>query len=374
MSLEHLVELSRRYGSDPSWVLAGGGNTSYKTETELFIKASGFPLATIGPDGFARMRRAALQKMWSASYPETTAERESATLADLMAARVPGEEKRPSVETLMHELFPQAYVIHTHPSLVNGLTCAQNGEATAKRLFGPRLLWIPAVEPGYVLAVEVRSRATRHAEETGQFPRLVMLGNHGLVIASDKPDEIRALHDEVERIVRRALKREPDFADAAEDDAARDRWHAAIETAFHEKVTVEFATNREMLRRLESRESFEPLAGAFTPDHIVYAGSAPLYVTGTPINSAAGLRSLVTAYRSEHGVDPRIVAVEGLGVFAVAESLVAADTAMSLFADELRIAAYAESFGGARHLDGHLVKFIESWEVERYRKKISTGA
>jgi rhamnose utilization protein RhaD (predicted bifunctional aldolase and dehydrogenase) len=374
MSLEQLVELSREYGSDPRWVLAGGGNTSYKDDSTLSIKASGFPLGSIGPEGFARMRRAELAKTWEASYPQDPAEREAATLADLMAAREEGEEKRPSVETLMHDLFPYPYVIHTHPSLVNGLTCAQDGEAAARRLFGERLLWVPAIEPGYILALEMRRLATRYAEAQGEFPRLVMLQNHGLVVTGESAEEIRALHRDVERTIRGALVREPDPSAVDADEAARDRWLAAIETAWHGEVAVEFAANAELARRVESREAFEPLAGAFTPDHIVYAGSAPIYLPGTPANAAAGLRSQITSYTSEHGSEPRIFAVEGLGAFAVAETPKAAATAMALFTDELAIAAYAESFGGARPLDEHLVRFIESWEVERYRKTISGGA
>jgi rhamnose utilization protein RhaD (predicted bifunctional aldolase and dehydrogenase) len=278
------------------------------------------------------------------------------------------------VETLMHELFPYAYVVHMHPALVNGLTCGVNGARHAHRLFGGKLLWVPAVEPGYVLAKAMREAARRHEEQTGSFPKLVMLQNHGLVVAADTPSEIDELHDEVRSTLQKAIKREPDFSPAEEDNAARDRWHAAIETAFQGDLCVRFHTNAELMLRLEFAQAFEPLAGAFSPDHIVYAGAEPIYVTGGPINSAAGLRSRITAYESDHGSAPRIVAVEGLGVFAVTESPEASDTALSLFLDEARIAAYAESFGGARHLDEHLVQFIESWEVERYRKKISGGS
>ena len=373
MSVDELVQVSRRYGSDPEWVLAGGGNTSFKDETTLYIKASGFPLATIGADGFARMSRSALQKIWDARYPESQAEREAASLADLMAARVEGEEKRPSVETLMHELFPYPLVVHTHPALVNGLTCSVEGAARAKPLFGSRLLWMPAIEPGYVLATEMRRAADRHVEETGSFPRLVLLQNHGLVVAGESAAEIDGLHRDVERILRKAITRQPDMSAVAADDASVDRWRTAIETAFHDEVSTLFFTNVELMRRLESPESFAPLAGAFSPDHIVYAGTEPIFVSGAPINSAAGLRSRITSHESEHGSQPRIVAVERLGVFAVAESATACTTALALFLDEVKIAAYAESFGGERHLDQHLIEFIESWEVERYRKKIGGG-
>jgi len=373
MSMDDLVYLSRRYGSNPDWVLAGGGNTSFKDESTLYVKASGFPLATIGPEGFARMDRSALAKIWKAEYPEAEREREAAALADLMAARVEGEDKRPSVETLMHELFPYPLVVHTHPSLVNGITCAHDGEQAAKRLFGSRLLWVPAIEPGYILAREMQRTAREHEERTGTFPKLVLLQNHGLVIAGENAAEIDAMHQEVERLIRRSLVREPDMSAVEGDPASRNRWTAALETAFDHEVAIVFEANAELVRRLESAEAFAPLSSAFSPDHIVYAGSAPILVGPTPMNSAAGLRSLITSYERDHGSQPRIVAVEGLGVFAVAETTEACATAIALFNDEVKIAAYAESFGGARPLDEFLVTFIEGWEVEHYRKKISAG-
>ena len=55
--LDELVELSNRYGSDPSFVLAGGGNTSFKTADELWVKGSGTALSSITNDGFVRMDR-----------------------------------------------------------------------------------------------------------------------------------------------------------------------------------------------------------------------------------------------------------------------------------------------------------------------------
>ncbi len=373
MSIADVVEVSRRYGSDEDWVLAGGGNTSYKDDETLYVKASGFPLATIGPEGFARMDRRALQKIWSVTYPADTAVREEAALADLMNARCQGETKRPSVETLMHELFPYPLVVHTHPAFVNGLTCAADGERAARRLFGTRLLWVPAIEPGYVLASHMHKAAQDHAERHGVFPKLAMLENHGLVIAGSGRSEVDALHREVKRVVGKALKREPDLSPLETDEAARDRWRAAIEMSFDHDVAVEFHSDPELLRRLASAADFAPLNGVFSPDHIVYAGSRPVYVTGTPASPVSALTSLLAAYRKDHGSDPRIIAVGGLGVCAVAESASAASTALSLFLDEVKIAAYAESFGGARHLEPRLVRFIESWEVERYRRKISQG-
>ena len=39
--MKNLVEFSRKYGSDPELVLAGGGNTSMKENGVLYVKGSG---------------------------------------------------------------------------------------------------------------------------------------------------------------------------------------------------------------------------------------------------------------------------------------------------------------------------------------------
>ena len=49
MFLEPITALSVKYGSDPRFVLAGGGNTSFKDETFLDIKPSGIALKAMAP-------------------------------------------------------------------------------------------------------------------------------------------------------------------------------------------------------------------------------------------------------------------------------------------------------------------------------------
>ena len=52
MSVQELVAFSNRYGANPNYVLAGGGNTSYKDAENLYVKGSGQTLATIQAEGF----------------------------------------------------------------------------------------------------------------------------------------------------------------------------------------------------------------------------------------------------------------------------------------------------------------------------------
>ena len=59
--LAALAEMSNKFGSDADYVLAGGGNTSFKSDDCLFVKGSGTALATIKPDDFVKMDRRALE-------------------------------------------------------------------------------------------------------------------------------------------------------------------------------------------------------------------------------------------------------------------------------------------------------------------------
>ena len=150
--LAALAAMSNKYGANPEYVLAGGGNTSFKSADRLWIKGSGTALATIKPEDFVVLERNLLNEMWTADYPAEEAAREAAVLQDMMDARIKGETRRPSVETLLHDLFPQEYILHVHPAIVNGITCSVEGAAAMKRLF-PDAVWVDACKPGYILAL-----------------------------------------------------------------------------------------------------------------------------------------------------------------------------------------------------------------------------
>ena len=190
--LAALAAMSNKYGADPRYVLAGGGNTSFKCMEYLWIKGSGTSLATIKPEDFVVMERELLEQMWTAEYPQEEAAREAAVLEDMMYARIKGETRRPSVETLLHDLFPQQYVLHVHPALVNGITCSQEGKAAMERLF-PAAVWVDACKPGYILALECKEKMDAYKAETGKDCDLLFLQNHGIFFAADTVEAVDAL-------------------------------------------------------------------------------------------------------------------------------------------------------------------------------------
>jgi rhamnose utilization protein RhaD (predicted bifunctional aldolase and dehydrogenase) len=381
MSLAELTAVSRLYGANRDYVIAGGGNTSWKDKDgdALYVKGSGTSLADITAEGFVKMRRPLLAAIWEKYYPEDSAEREAAVLLDMMNARFPGEEKkRPSVETLLHDLLPFRFVVHTHPALVNGVTCSVEGEATVRRLFGGLAappVWIPLIDPGYVLAAAVKKELDTYRAHYGTPPQVIFLQNHGIFAASDTVAGVDEIYRSIMETIGKAVHRQPDSGGGAggEPSEIASALSAAFCAHFPDGVKTAFAASNELLRLTENRAAFHPVSSAFTPDHIVYAGSDPLFIerSGGGQPWTAAVEPALKAHVARTGRPPKTVAVEGYGVFGVGASVKAAQLAVDLFEDAARVAAYTESFGGPRFMTREKIDFINNWEVERYRSNVS---
>jgi rhamnose utilization protein RhaD (predicted bifunctional aldolase and dehydrogenase) len=372
MSLEALVEISRYYGKNPDYVLAGGGNTSWKDGETLYVKASGTSLAEAVPDSFVKMDRKALAMIWEKQYPESSDERESAVLADLMAARKAGEEKkRPSVETLLHDILPFAFVVHLHPALVNGLTCSRQGEKAAEEIFGNDAVWIAPVNPGYELSKIVKTAIDAYKSKNGKAVAVIFLQNHGVFVGDNSAESVKEIYGVIMNKIGARIKRRPDFSDEkilSIDSQIDPQISDNVKTLADLAGSAVLTRGGEISALVKDRASFAPVSSAFTPDHIVYAGSEPLF---TEANTSAGIRDEWKKYVDKTGRKPKIVAVQGLGVFCVGASEKAAFLALELFRDAIKVAVYSRSFGGPLFMTEDKIDFINNWEVERYRANVS---
>ncbi len=364
--LTDLIEVSRKYGSDPDWVLVGGGNTSMKHEGAMFVKASGFELSTISAEGFVEMRLDALKSIWDKKYSADEDKREAEVLEDMMASRAEGQSSRPSVEALLHSLVKGRLVVHTHPSLINGLTCGREGEKILGDIFGDSALWVPLTKPGYILANEIKTRIDAAAAAGKPYPEMIFMQNHGLFVAGDTPADIERIQNKAVSALESRLKRKPAATVGAVDPELLSDFTAAAEKAWGRKLEARAAVNDDILAFSEDDSAFEPIRLPFNPDQIVYSGPGPLR-----IDDLNGLAQAVKAYTEFWKREPQAVLLRGKGVFTIGDTPKKADSALSLMIDTVKIAVYSESFGGALPMSDELIVFIRDWEVEQYRAKMS---
>lgn len=368
MSLEALKEFSNRYGSNPAYVLAGGGNTSWKDAGTLYVKASGQALATIGTDGFVALDRAALDALFTRTYSADTDEREAEVLADMMAARLPGEEsKRPSVEALLHNVIPDAFVLHLHPLMAGGLVCGTEGKAAFECLFSADGIWIEPTMPGYYLATVVRKAIAEFNAIHGVHPKYIFLENHGVFTGADSVEDLDAAWDELTRRLESVCAVKPETA-AAEYDHELAGTAAAALRGIAGGYAV-YIDSTEARKAAADAESFAKVYITFTPDHMVYCGSKSLFVECDP-----DAESILTALDAYKGTElPKIVGIKGVGVFALGDTVKTARTTASLYDNAAQLAVYASNFGGGKSLPEELIRAISNWEVERYRKGVASG-
>ena len=361
--LNALAAMSNKYGANPEYVLAGGGNTSFKCDDYLWIKGSGTSLATIKGEDFVVLERNLLAQMWNAQYPADEAEREAAVLEDMMDARIKGENRRPSVETLLHDLFPQKYILHVHPAIVNGITCSNEGKAAMERLF-PEAVWVDACKPGYILALECKQVMDAYKAANGKDCNLLFLQNHGIFFAGDSAEEVGELAEKTMETLKAAVKRQPALEEIEYDLQKVVAISPVLRALYGEgqPATVKFLANKEIL-------GYDPTTEALSPDHIVYCKAKQLIIPADADGDK--IKELFDAFVAANGYKPKIAFVEGLGMFACGMTMKEAVTAQTVMLDAVKVVAYAESFGGVSPMPQFLIDFIVNWEVESYRSKVS---
>jgi rhamnose utilization protein RhaD (predicted bifunctional aldolase and dehydrogenase) len=170
---------ARLLGAEPSLVLHGGGNTSAKGTLPtllgesveiMWIKGSGWDLATIEPPGHPAVRLAPLRDL-----------RGLAALSDedmvnaLRLALLQASAPTPSVETLLHAFLPVRFVDHTHADALLSVADQPKGREICSEIFGDGLVWVPYAMPGFDLA-----KRCAEAFEATTVPSVIVLERHGL--------------------------------------------------------------------------------------------------------------------------------------------------------------------------------------------------
>ncbi len=346
--IETITALSHEFGTT-DYVKGGGGNTSCKDADTLWVKPSGTTLGGLTPETFVALDREKIDLLYATESPSDKQAREALVKEVMENALKEGSTGRASVEAPLHNVFSATYVVHTHPALVNGMTCAKNGKSACERLF-PEALWMDYVDAGYTLCMKAREEIKAFGVKNGSEPSVIFLKNHGVFVAGNSVEEIRAAYALVMDTLRAEYKRAgismelavAEKGDTSDVEAELAQWIGEDATA------------------VKSCGTFEVAAGPITPDHIVYSKSYPLI---------GGLsKAAVDSFKANNGYFPRVI-VSSDAVFAVGTSEKVAELALILAQDGALVQQLAEAFGGVEFMTDDAREFIENWEVEAYRAK-----
>ena len=377
---------SRLIGADEDLVLHGGGNTSVKAaatdlfgqhEEILYIKGSGWDLETIAVEGFAPVKLDVLKRM--AGLEQLS---DSDMVKHQRAAMLDPNAPNPSVEAILHAIIPFRYVDHTHADAVVTLSNMDDGEQRIRDLYGDRVLIVPYVMPGFVLARKVAEMTA--GIDWSKLDGMVLM-SHGLFSFDD---DARASYDKTIALVdaaERHLKQHGSL-----ETARADGEDAELDALCRLRKAVSLAVGRPMIGLLDQgpdARGFSVLAdvgriatrGPLTPDHSIRTKRIP-HVVNADIEP--GIDAYVAAYteyfeRNTTGgltcLDPapRWAVWPGQGVVAFGASVKDAGIVADIARHTVRCVQWGESLGGWRALPEAEIFEVEYWELEQAKLKKS---
>jgi rhamnose utilization protein RhaD (predicted bifunctional aldolase and dehydrogenase)/NAD(P)-dependent dehydrogenase (short-subunit alcohol dehydrogenase family) len=387
--LDLRVYTSQLLGRDPSLVLHGGGNTSVKAsvpnlfgdlEEILYIKGSGWDLATIAPAGFAPVRLDVLRRMADLSSLSDTD-----MVRAQRAAMIDPNAPTPSVEAILHAVIPFAFVDHTHADAVVTASNTPDGARRIREIYGDTVLMVPYVMPGFVLA-----QAVRELTRTTDWQRLegIVLLNHGVFTFG--PDA----RSSYERMIALVTLAEQHLEQHAPTVASRpvvvagSLEHPELlslaqlrQAAGHTKggaVVAQLDRSPEAVA-FSKRADVASIAtrGPLTPDHVIRTKPVPLVADGDWTDAIADYVERYREYYTRHATPaltcldpaPRWVVWRGHGSVSIAPSAREARIVTDLARHTVRAIECAERLGGWRALPEADLFAMEYWELEQAKLK-----
>ena len=375
------VYTSRLLGRDTSLVLHGGGNTSVKVVEEdrfgdelelLYVKGSGWDLATIEEAGLAPVRLRVLLRL-----AQLDALTDAEMALELRAATVDPAAPAPSVEAILHAILPARFVDHTHPDALLSIMNTPSGRDRIAALYGDEVAVVPYVMPGFLLA---RRCAVEIPDQIGSRTQGVVLMHHGLITFGDSA---RESYERTIQLVGRAEKylseqgaRAPAHATAPEPDASlrvalaevrRDVSRAAgrpmIVARSTDPAAVAFAGRSDLAR--VSQE------GPVTPDHVIRTKRVPLlgrdvagYVASYESSFAANARRRPAPLRMLDPA-PRVVIDGELGLLTIGTTSGGAAIVEDLYLHTIDVIERAECLERWTALPEEDVFDVEYWDLEQ---------
>jgi len=239
------IYTSRMLGSEKALVLHGGGNTSVKglyTDVvgeevpALFMKASGFDLKVIEPEGHPAVNLTNLGRLRSvASFSDDEMASEIRThLFDYRAAT-------PSIETLVHAFIKDKYVDHSHADAILALTNQKGGRELVEEALGGDALVLDYVKPGFQLA-----KLVAEALDKDPGARAMVWMKHGLVTWGKTAKESYEAHIQFVTLAEEFL-----------ESKSRDRAPVEVSTSV-EEAEARWVRTAPILRGLLAEPSGDP--------------------------------------------------------------------------------------------------------------------
>ncbi|MCL3780840.1 class II aldolase [Prolixibacteraceae bacterium JC049] len=360
--IKSLLQMAHEYGQNSAYVIAGGGNISYKTSDKLWVKASGTSMSTLAESDLVSLSREKLDIISKKQYSDVESICEQQVKEDLNAAIIDETGKRPSVETSLHNLMNFPFVVHTHPILVNSLMCSKNAQSLTEQLF-PKALYIEYTNPGYTLFKKIEERIKQFREANNTEAAIIFLRNHGVFVGTNSQEEVNQIYKDIDKQLINKLSQDLPLIEEFKFEAQLD-----VFNNFLASKGLVSCTRKNTITQLfcSNAEQFAKVSLPFTPDDIVYCKSSYIYCISTD-----DLIPAINEFESTKGYLPKVAIIENEGIIAIEDSEKSAQTVLDIFENMMKVSYLSNNWGGPQFMTPEQISFIDNWEVENYRRKMA---
>ncbi len=414
-ALPELVALrtytARLLGKEPALVLHGGGNTSVKGRARtllgdevdvLFIKGSGWDLATIEPAGHPAVRLAPLRAL--RTLPKMSDE---AMVNELRLNLLDATAPTPSVEALLHAYLPAKFIDHTHADAILAVADQPNGEKVCRQIFGAGMVWVPYVMPGFALAKSCAEAFEQHLA-TKREATVIVLERHGIFTFGETAKES---YQKMIDAVTRAERFVADMQKTAnvvtiDPNPSREAWvlpvvrgaMAKVHSLPSERGPIAIVrTNEWILAFLDRRDAAElSQIGCATPDHVLRTKPTALFVSRPDYADASRFAERLEREVRDYGARydayfhemcqkkevtrtkldpwPRVVLLPGVGICAIGNTHTEAAMVADIYEHTIDVMIGAADVGTYSPVSRDHLFDVEYWSLEQAKIKRVPGA
>lgn len=325
-----------RIAQNPLLVQGAGGNVSWKEGEVLWVKASGTWLRDANTqDIFVPVALPELRAALGGGHFD----RQPRTLGE--------KHLKPSIETVLHALLCQKIVVHLHAiEPLSWLVRADAVAMIAQRMSAtPEYILVPYRKPGQELAQSVHE-----ALETKPNARVVLLMNHGVVIAGESVMDIEnTLGDLLNALPGEELPVAPPLARPTPLPL-----NASLTlTPLADADLHRLATQPALFKRLQHE-------WALYPDHVVFLGARAItFDTHASAQKAASDGKLPS---------DAPVFIQNIGAFSLAPLPESKLAQLRCYQDLIERVAPDVSL---HELSIHDIASLLNWDAERYRQQLN---
>jgi|TARA_B110000027_G_scaffold118315_1_gene130217 rhamnose utilization protein RhaD (predicted bifunctional aldolase and dehydrogenase) len=320
------LEVSSKIGMNHLLVQGAGGNTSYKENNKMWIKASGTWLSqTKVKNIFVSIDLKIMKKKIIKNFE---------SLENLSSFSKLG--LRPSIETTMHALMPHKIVLHTHSVELLSLIVKKDAIKILEKLFKDlNWAWIPYVRPGNDLAKIVKNIIDKRKVD------IIFFGNHGLMVGGkDSKSTYKLMIKVINRC--RQIVRKFNFSNEETINNLAKKLKMRLPKF---KITHSLATD------IISFNYCKKNNGILWPDQTIFLGKKMNYC------SIKKLKKNSLSY----------LIIRNVGVLV---SLNAKKDVDEILRGHAEILLRIKSNQKLRYLEYREINRLHNWEAEKYRKKI----